>query len=99
MYVIREILNCKPGKVRQMVDKFRTISTVMKESGQEPLRLLTDVSGEPFWTLVAEANVEKIEDFFAMEQKLMANPTMQKAMADYHEIVESGRREIYRVES
>ena len=99
MYVIREILNCKPGKVRKMVDKFRSISTVMEESGQEPLRLLTDVSGEPFWTLVAEANVEKIEDFFAMEQRLMANETVQKAMADYHEIVESGRREIYRVES
>jgi hypothetical protein len=99
MFVIREILNCKPGKVRQMVDKFRTISTVMTESGQEPLRLLTDVTGEPFWTLVAEANVEKIEDFFAMEQKLMANETLGKVMADYHELVESGRREVYRVES
>ena len=22
MYVIREVLNCKPGKVRQMVEKF-----------------------------------------------------------------------------
>ena len=25
MYVIREVLNCKPGKVRQMVDKFRDL--------------------------------------------------------------------------
>ena len=25
MYVIREVLNCKPGKVRQMVEKFRQI--------------------------------------------------------------------------
>ncbi len=37
------------------------------------MRLLTDVTGEPFWTIVAEANVEKIDDFFAFEQKLMAN--------------------------
>ena len=36
--------------------------------GQEPLRLLTDVTGEPFWTIVAEARVEKIDDFFALEQ-------------------------------
>ena len=50
MYVIREILNCKPGKVRQVVEKFKSISTVMKDMGQEPLRLLTDVTGEPFWT-------------------------------------------------
>ena len=68
MYVIREVLHCKPGKVRQMVEKFRGISTVLKEMGQEPLRVLTDVTGEPFWTIVAEAKVEKIDDFFAMEQ-------------------------------
>jgi hypothetical protein len=28
----------------------------------------------------------------------MANETLRKAMADYHELVESGRREILRVE-
>ena len=26
MYVIREVLNCRPGKVRDMVGKFRNIS-------------------------------------------------------------------------
>ena len=98
MYVIREILNCKPGKVRQMVEKFRSISAVLKEMGREPLRVLTDVTGEPFWTIVAEAKVEKIDDFFAMEQTLMANETLQKTMADYHDLVGTGRREIYRVE-
>ena len=58
MYVIREVLNCKPGKVREMVEKFRYISTVMRETGHEPLRVLTDVAGEPFWTIAAEATVE-----------------------------------------
>ncbi len=99
MYVIREVLHCKPGKVRQMADKFRVISHALQEMGHEPMRLLTDVTGEPFWTIVAEAKVEKIDDFFAVEQKLTANETVAKAMADYHDLVESGRREIYRVES
>jgi hypothetical protein len=99
MYVIREVVHCKPGKVRGMVEKFMSISNAMKEMGQEPLRLLTDVTGEPFWTLVAEAKVEKVDDFFAIEEKLMTNETIRKAMADYHDLVESGRREIYRVES
>jgi len=99
MYVIREVVHCKPGKVRVMVDKFRSISNAMKEMGQEPFRLLTDVTGEPFWTLVAEAKVEKVDDFFAMEEKLTTNETIRKTMADYHDLVESGRREIYRVES
>ena len=99
MYVIREVLHCKPGKVRQMADKFRAISHALQEMGHEPMRLLTDVTGEPFWTIVAEAKVEKIDDFFAVEQKLTANETGGKAMADYHDLVESGRREIFRVES
>jgi hypothetical protein len=99
MYVIREVLHCKPGKVRQMAEKLRQISAVLKDMGQEPMRLLTDVTGEPFWTLVAEAKVEKIDDFFAMEQALMTNETLRKTMADYHDLVESGRREILRIES
>ena len=99
MYVIREVLNCKPGKVRQMVEKFRNISTVLKEMGQEPMRLLTDVTGEPYWTIIAEAKVERIDDFFAMEKTLMSNETLRTTMADYHDLVASGRREIYRIES
>jgi hypothetical protein len=58
MYVIREVLHCKPGKVRQMAEKLRQISAILKDMGQEPMRLLTDVTGEPFWTIVAEAKVE-----------------------------------------
>ena len=98
MYVIREVLHCKPGKVRQLAEKFTAISHALQAMGHEPMRLLTDVTGEPFWTLVAEAKVEKIDDFFAVEQKLTANESVAKAMADYHELVESGRREIFRVE-
>jgi hypothetical protein len=99
MYVIREVLHCKPGKVRPMVEKFRVLSNVLEELGQEPLRLLTDVGGEPFWTIVAEAKVERVDDFFTLEQKLMENGTLRNAMADYHDLVDSGRREIYRIES
>jgi hypothetical protein len=99
MYVIREVLHCKPGKVRPMLEKFRGISAALKDLGHEPLRLLTDVTGEPFWTLVAEAHVQRIEDFFDVEKTLMANESLRKTMADYHDLVEEGRREIYRIES
>lgn len=99
MYVIREVVRCKPGKVRQMVEKFRAISHALQETGHGPMRLLTDVTGEPFWTIVAETQVEKIDDFFAVEQTLRANESVRNVMADYHDLVENGRREIYRVES
>ena len=98
MYVIREVLHCKPGKVRQMADKFRAISHALQEMGHEPMRLLTDVTGEPFWTIVAEAKVEKVDDFFAMEETLARHEALRKTMADYHDLVDSGRREIFRIE-
>lgn len=98
MYVVREVLHCKPGKVRPMVEKFRAMSNALEEMGQEPLRLLTDVTGEPFWTVVAEAKVQRIDDFFEMEQKLMANESLRNTMVDLHDFVESGRREIHRIE-
>ena len=99
MYVVREVPHCKPGKVRPMVEKFRAISRALTELGHEPLRLLTDVSGGPFWTIVAEARVDSMDQFFSVEQQLMAQEALQKVMADYHDLVESGRREVYRIES
>lgn len=98
MYVIREVLTCKPGKVRPMVEKFRALSKAVEERGHEPLRLLTDVASEPFWTVVVEAKVERVDDFFALEQDLMSDGSLQAAMADYHDLVASGRREVYRIE-
>ncbi len=99
MYVVREVLHCKPGKVRQMVEKFRAISAALTELGHEPLRLLTDVSGERFWTIVAEAKVDSLDQFLGVEQQLTANEALRRAMADYHDLVASGRREVYRIES
>ena len=68
-------------------------------SGHPPLRLLTDVSGEFFWTLVVEVSVETVDEFFTIEQSLMGDESVRNAMAGYHELVERGRREIYRVEN
>jgi hypothetical protein len=99
MYVIREVLSCKPGKVRPMVKKLQILSAELTKLGIEPMRLLTDVSGEPFWTVIAEAKLPRIDDFFAVEEQLAANESIRNAMADYHDLVQSGRREIYRIEN
>jgi hypothetical protein len=99
MFMFREILNCKPGKVRPMVEKLQVISAVAREMGSAvSARTFTDVSGEPFWTVVTEIEVETLDAFFEMEKKMMTNPTVGKAMADYHDLVVSGRREILRLE-
>ena len=99
MFIIREIVHCKPGKTRPMIERFKTLSNGLQKLGGPAMRLMTDVSGEQFWTIVAEAQVERVQDFFDFEQKLMGDESIRKAMADYHDLVANGRREIYRVES
>ena len=99
MYVIREVLHCRPGKVRPLLEGFKAISAGLEDMGHAPMRLLTDVTGEPFWTLVAETTVDRIDDFFALEQKLMANDAVRGAMSGYHDLVQEGAREIFRIES
>jgi hypothetical protein len=99
MYLVREVLNCRPGKVGELKKKFKALSAVVERLGYKPFRLLTDVSGPPFWTLVAETEAESFNSFLEMEAKAMADAEAQKAIAGYHDLVESGRREIFRIES
>jgi hypothetical protein len=99
MVLIREVLNCKPGKVGELKKRFRALSDVTEGLGFGRFRLLTDVSGEPFWTLIAEMEAESVDAFMQMEEKTMANPDARKAMEGYHDFVVKGRREIYRIEN
>ncbi len=71
-------MQCKPGKVREMVNKFKSISGVLQKMGHKPFRLFTDVSGEPFWTIVADTEVESLDEFVAIEAKVMANEEARK---------------------
>ncbi len=102
MYLIREIFYCKPGKVRPLVEKFTAMSRLSEKLGMPPMRIMTDVSAERYWTLVGEMEVPSLEAF----QEMMANPQgsaeelkeLEGIMKGYHELVESGRREIYKIE-
>ena len=98
MYVIRDVMQCKPGKVREMVKRFKSLNELAPKIGLKPSRILTDVSGEPFWTIVGITEVDSLDQFFASMEKAFANEEARTIMAGYHELVQSGRREIYKVE-
>jgi hypothetical protein len=68
MYVIRDVMQCKPGKVREMVKRFKSLNELAPKIGLKPSRILTDVSGEPFWTVVGITEVESLDEFFVKAQ-------------------------------
>ncbi len=99
MFVIRDIMHCHPGQVKPMVEKFKQLSAAVQKMGVRPFRIMTDVVAEQYWTVVAEVETESIDDYLAMAGKSMSDPAMQAIMKDYHTLVASGRREMYKLES
>jgi hypothetical protein len=102
MLLIREIMHCKPGKVRPMVDKFLAMSKVNEKAGMSKIRVMTDVSGQPYWTVVAEfevANMQTFEDMISGKGMTEEQgKEFEKIMDGYHDLVVKGGREIYKIE-
>ena len=102
MLLVREIMHCKPGKVRPMVEKFLAMNKLGAKAGMPPMRVMTDFSAERYWTIVAEMEVGSLDEFERMMQgggqNQEAMKEMEAIMKDYHDLVESGRREVYRIE-
>jgi hypothetical protein len=99
MLVIRDIMYCKPGKVRPMVEKFLGMARLLEQAGGFRMRVMTDVSAERYWTVVAETDVENFQAYMEMDRKLGDMPELGELMKDYHQLIDHGRREIYTLES
>ena len=103
MVLIREVMYCKPGKVKPMVEKFMAMSKLSQKSGMGKMRVMTDVTGDRYWTVVAEMEVPSLEKFEAMMQGGNGGSSdsmkeMEGIMKGYHELIDHGRREIYKIE-
>jgi hypothetical protein len=102
MLLIREVMYCKPGKVRPLVEKFLAMAKVNEKLGMGRMRVMTDFCAERYWTIVSEFEVSSVQAFEDMMQgKGMteeAGKEFERIMEGYHDLVESGRREIYRIE-
>jgi hypothetical protein len=102
MLLIREIMYCKPGKVRPMVEKFLAMSKLNEAAGLGKMRVMTDFCAERYWTIVSEFEVPSMQAFEQMMQgEGMSDATAKefdKIMQGYHDLIEYGRREIYKIE-
>ena len=102
MYIIRDIMYCKPGKVRAMVEKFTAMSKLSEKTGMPKMRIMTDMCAERYWTVVSEMEVPSLQAFETMMAAPPGSPEDMKefenVMKGYHELVDHGKREIYKLE-
>ncbi|HLB09428.1 MAG TPA: hypothetical protein VK617_07820 [Gemmatimonadaceae bacterium] len=102
MLLIRDIMYCKPGKVRALTDKFLAMSKLNTKIGMPPMKIMTDFCAERYWTVVAEMEVADLQSF----EKMMSSPggsaedmkKFEEIMKGYHDLVDHGKREIYKLE-
>lgn len=102
MLLIREVMYCKPGKVRPMVEKFLAMSKLNERLGMAKMRVMTDFCAERYWTIVSEFEVADMKAFEDMMQgqgqSAEAMKEFEGIMKGYHDLIEYGRREIYKIE-
>ena len=102
MLMIRDIMYCKPGKVRPMVEKFVAMSKLGETMGMPRMRVMTDFCAEQYWTVVSEMEVKDMQTF----EQMMSSPQgsdedmkkFEEIMKGYHDLVDHGKREIYKIE-
>ena len=68
MLLVREIMYCKPGKVRAMVKKSIDMAALMEKAGQGKLKIMTDFCAERYWTIVTEFEVNSVQEFEASHE-------------------------------
>lgn len=102
MLLIREVVYCKPGKVRPLIDKFLAMNKLGAKIGMPTMRVMTDVCAERYWTLVAEMEVTSFDEFQRLNEGLGQSgedmKEFENIMKGYHDLVEYGRREVYKIE-
>ena len=102
MYLIRDVMYCKLGKVRPLLEKMKGMAKLGEgKMGWGKMRLFTDLSAERYWTLVTEFEVPDLATFEKMDS-MQGSPEdmkeMERLMSGYHDLVDHGKREIYKVE-
>lgn len=99
MYLVRDIMYCKPGKVRPMIERFTAMAKLSEKAGWGKMRVMTDLMSERYWTVISEMEVESLDSFMSMDMESAEAKEMGKLMEGYHDLVDHGRREVYKIEA
>ena len=103
MLLVRDVFHCKPGKVKPMIEKSIKMAKLSEDNGMGTMKIMTDFCGDQYWTIVYEmevANLQAFEDM--MSGKGMSEEVgkeFEKLMEGYHDLIDHGHREIYKLEN
>lgn len=97
MYLVREVLKCKPGRAKDLVAMFKESFKHMDDSGFFNARVMTDTA-TTYWTVVAEFEVKSPGDIWEGHEKLGQRKEFSESMKGYMDCVQGGHREVFKIE-
>lgn len=96
MILVRDIFNLRFGTMRDALSMWKEGESIMRASGHQPARILTDLTGD-YYTLVMESQFNNLSEF----ENGHTSTTQADAWRDWYkkfsQLVESGRREIFKI--
>jgi heme-degrading monooxygenase HmoA len=97
MYVVRDVFRCKPGKAKELANRFQQLVPSMERDDHfRNCKVMVDVA-TTYWTVVLEAEFETLADFERHMAEFSAREEVKAVLAGYMELVDGGHRELYRL--
>jgi len=97
MILIREVFTTKPGKAGELVKKFKQVIPFMEKEGLKNTKIMTDLVAK-YWTVVIESETEDFARFEKEVRGFTSKLEVKEIMKDYMSLVDSGYREIFKIE-
>ncbi len=97
MILIREVFTTKPGKAGELVKKFKQVIPFMEKEGLKNTKIMTDLVAK-YWTVVIESETEDFARFEKEVRGFTSKTEVKEIMKDYMSLVDSGYREIFKIE-
>jgi hypothetical protein len=100
MIVVRDVFRLKFGEAKDATALWKQAVGVLRSSGfaeAKSIRLLTDLAGSPYYTIVLESTFESAAAWEKASTAVRANPEWKAVYAKIAALTETGHREILSV--
>lgn len=99
MVLVRNVFRLKFGKAKEAIETWKQGAGMLKQMNfsKEPVRILTDLAGANFYTLVMESTHDSIGSYEKNAANIMGNAEWKNWYSKFVPLVESGHREIFNI--
>jgi hypothetical protein len=98
MILVRDIFRIKYGQTKRATELWKQDIAHLRSAGfTGNMRLLTDLAGAPYYTLVLESTHESLAAWEKAHTSASMSPEWRKVYEELISLTETGHREIFKI--